>query len=88
MVLVSISTALVGPIMFLGLLVANVAHQVFRTHRHIALLWGSVMISIVALVGGQLIVERVFTFATTVSVIINFIGGVYFIYLLLKENKS
>lgn len=88
MVLVSISTALVGPIMFLGLLVANVAHQVFRTHRHTVLLWGSVMISIVALVGGQLVVERVFTFATTVSVIINFIGGVYFIYLLLKENKS
>lgn len=88
MVLVSISTALVGPIMFLGLLVVNLAHQVFRTHRHKVLIWGSVMIAVVALVGGQLIVERVFTFATTVSVIINFIGGVYFIYLLLKENKS
>lgn len=88
MVLVSISTALVGPIMFLGLLVVNLAHQVFRTHRHKVLIWGSVMIAVVALVGGQLIVERVFTFATTVSVIINFVGGVYFIYLLLKENKS
>ncbi|AWB46374.1 iron ABC transporter permease [Paenibacillus sp. CAA11] len=88
MVLVSISTALVGPIMFLGLLVVNLAHQLFRTHRHQILIWGSVLISIVALVFGQLIVERVFTFATTVSVIVNFIGGVYFIYLLLKENKS
>ncbi|CAI6080864.1 Petrobactin import system permease protein YclO [Paenibacillus sp. JJ-100] len=88
MIMVSISTALVGPIMFLGLLVVNLAHQVFRTHRHVVLIWGSVLIAVVALVGGQLIVERVFTFATTVSVIINFIGGVYFIYLLLKENKS
>ena len=44
--------------------------------------------SIIALVGGQWVVERVFTFSTTLSVIINFIGGVYFIYLLLKESRS
>lgn len=87
-VLVSISTALVGPITFLGLLVANVTHEFLKTYRHTQLILGSVLISIIALVGGQLIVERVFTFSTTLSVIINFIGGVYFIYLLLKENKS
>ncbi|MNI90213.1 FecCD transport family protein [compost metagenome] len=73
--------------MFLGLLVVNLAHQVFHTYRHSVLIWGSILIAIVALIGGQLIVERVFTFSTTVSVIINFIGGIYFIFLLLKENK-
>lgn len=87
-IFVSISTALVGPITFLGLLVANVAYQLFHTYQHKYLIPGSVLISIIALVGGQLIVERVFTFSTSLSVIINFIGGVYFIYLLLKENKS
>lgn len=87
-ILVSVSTALVGPITFLGLLVANVAYQFLNTYQHKILILGSVLISIVALVGGQLIVERVFTFSTTLSVIVNFIGGLYFIYLLLKENKS
>jgi iron complex transport system permease protein len=87
-ILVSVSTALVGPITFLGLLVANVAHEFLKTYQHKHLIAGSVFISIVALVGGQLIVERVFTFSTSLSVIINFIGGVYFIYLLLKENKT
>jgi iron complex transport system permease protein len=87
-ILVSISTALVGPITFLGLLVANVAHQFLNTYRHSYLIIGSIFISIIALVGGQLIVERVFTFDTTLSVIVNFVGGVYFIYLLLKESKS
>lgn len=86
--LVSIATALVGPITFLGLLVANLAHQFMKTYQHRYLLAGSSLISIVALVGGLLVVERVFTFSTTLSVIVNFIGGVYFIYLLLKENKS
>jgi len=87
-ILVSISTALVGPITFLGLLVANIAHEFLKTYQHKYLITGSILISIVALVGGQLIVERVFTFSTTLSVIINFIGGVYFIYLLLKGSKS
>ena len=86
-ILVSISTALVGPIMFLGLLVANVAYEFLKTHKHTYLLVGSSLISVIALLGGQLIVERVFTFSTTLSVIINFVGGVYFIYLLLRVNK-
>jgi iron complex transport system permease protein len=87
-ILISISTALVGPITFLGLLVVNVAYQIFKTYQHTYLIFGSILISIIALTGGLLIVERVFTFSTTLSVIINFIGGAYFIYLLLKENKS
>lgn len=87
-ILISVSTALVGPITFLGLLVVNVAYQLFNTYKHTYLILGSILISIVAIVGGQLIVERVFTFSTTLSVIINFIGGVYFIYLLLKESRK
>ena len=87
-VLISVATALVGPITFLGLLVVNVSYEFMKTYRHSYLIAGSVLISIIALVGGQLVVERVFTFSTTLSVIINFIGGVYFIYLLLKESKA
>lgn len=87
-ILISISTALVGPITFLGLLVANVAYQFLKTYRHAFLIVGSMIISIIALVGGQLLVERVFTFSTTLSVIINLVGGIYFIYLLLKESKA
>lgn len=87
-VLVSISTALVGPITFLGLLVVNLSYQFFKTYKHSYLITGSVLISIIALVGGQFIVERILNFSTRVSIIINFIGGLYFIYLLLKEAKS
>ncbi len=86
--LVAVSTALVGPVTFLGLLVSNVAYRLLSTFRHKVVIAGTVLISIVALVGGQLIVERVFTFSTTLSVILNFIGGIYFLYLLLKESKS
>ena len=57
-------------------------------YRHRELITGAILISIIALVGGLLLVERVFTFSTTISVIVNIVGGIYFIYLLLKENKK
>lgn len=87
-VLIAIATALVGPITFFGLIVANLSYQFFKSYKHSVHLTGAIVISIIALVGGQWVVERVFTFNTTLSVIINFIGGIYFIYLLLKESRS
>ncbi|MFC5558959.1 iron chelate uptake ABC transporter family permease subunit [Ureibacillus thermophilus] len=87
-VLISTSTALVGPITFFGLIVANLSYHLFTTYKHSILILGAGLISVIALVGGQFLVEHVFEFNTTLSVIINFIGGVYFIYLLLKESRA
>ena len=86
-VLTAVSTALIGPITFLGLLVANLGYEIFKTYRHAVLLMGTIVVSIIALAFGQMLVERVFSFSTTLSVIINFIGGLYFIYLLLRGSK-
>ena len=86
-ILVSLSTALVGPITFLGIIVVNLTYEITKTYKHSVLLIVGTLISVIALVGGQLLVERVFVFNTTISIIINFIGGVYFINLLLRESK-
>lgn len=87
-VLIATSTALVGPITFFGLIVANLSYQFFNTYKHKILITGASLISIIALVGGQFIVEHIFELTTTLSVIINFVGGIYFIYLLLKESRA
>jgi iron complex transport system permease protein len=86
-ILISVSTALVGPITFLGILVTNLSRELLKTYKHTYLLTGAMLISSTALVYGQLLVERIFVFSTPISVIINFIGGLYFIYLLLRENQ-
>jgi iron complex transport system permease protein len=78
----------VGPILFFGLIVANLSYQYLVTFRHDILIAGASLIGIVALVGGQFLVEHIFELRTTLSVIINFIGGIYFIYLLLKESRA
>ncbi|WP_453991017.1 iron chelate uptake ABC transporter family permease subunit [Bacillus nitroreducens] len=87
-VLIATSTALVGPITFFGLIVANLAYQYLVTYKHSVLILGASLMSIIALVGGQFLVEHIFELRTTLSVIINFIGGIYFIYLLLKESRA
>ncbi|MDD6772325.1 MAG: iron chelate uptake ABC transporter family permease subunit [Inconstantimicrobium porci] len=87
-ILLSVSTALVGPITFLGLMVVSISREFIKSYKHSYLITSSAFIAVIALVGGQFIVERVMNFKVTIDVIINFIGGIYFIYLLLKESRS
>ncbi|EMR07074.1 Iron-uptake system permease protein FeuC [Bhargavaea cecembensis DSE10] len=87
-VLIAVSTALVGPITFFGLIVANLSYQFIKSYKHSFTITAAAGLSMILLIGGQWIVERVFTFSTTLSVVIEFAGGVYFIYLLLKESRS
>jgi iron complex transport system permease protein len=84
-VLVSVSTALVGPVTFFGLLVVTLAHALVGDSRHRFVLPASVLIGIVALVGGQALLERVFAFDTALAIIIEFLGGIVFITLVLRK---
>lgn len=84
--LVAVSTALVGPVTFFGLLVVSLGYQLCRGFSHARLIPIVVLIGAVALVGGQLVLERVFGFATALSVVIEFAGGILFLYLLLKGS--
>ena len=85
-VLVSISTALVGPVTFFGLLVATLAHSLVGTSKHRYILPAAVMLAIVCLVGGQTLLERLFAFDTALSIIIEFLGGIVFIALVLRGS--
>ncbi|SMQ85434.1 iron complex transport system permease protein [Devosia lucknowensis] len=84
-VLVAVSTALVGPITFFGLLVATLAHSLVGNSRHVYVLPAAVLLAITCLVGGQTILERLFAFDTALSIIIEFLGGIVFITLVLRK---
>ncbi len=87
-ILISISTALVGPITFLGLLSANITYAILRTYKHTYIILVSSIVSVIALLGGQLFVERILNYKSTVSIMINFIGGIYFIFLLVRRKEK
>ena len=84
---IAVATAMVGPISFLGLIIANLARQFLKTYRHTQLILGSALFGMIVLVGGQLLVEHVFTYSIPVSVFITVGGGIYFLYLLLTAKK-
>lgn len=85
-ILVSVSTALVGPITFFGLLVATLAHSLIGNSRHRYILPAAILLAIICLVGGQTLLERVFEFDTALSIIIEFLGGIVFIFLVLRSS--
>lgn len=84
---IAVATAMVGPISFLGLIMANLARQLLKTYRHSQLILGSTLFGMAILIGGELIVERVYHYAVPISVFIGVFGGLYFLYLLLTNKR-
>lgn len=85
---IAVATALVGPISFLGLIIANLSRELFKTYRHNYLVAGSVLMGMLVLVAGQVIVERVFILSIPISVFISIAGGLYFMYLLILNREK
>lgn len=87
-ILVSVSTALVGPITFFGLLVAHLAYQTIGSAYHRYTIPAAALYSVIMLVGGQMLLERVFNFNSSLSIMIDFAGGLLFILLLLRGGRQ
>ncbi|MGL4988374.1 MAG: iron chelate uptake ABC transporter family permease subunit, partial [Cetobacterium sp.] len=86
-ILVSVSTATIGPVVFLGLLTVNISREILKTYSHKYLIMGSTFMSILFLIIGQLIVEKIFNNSFPVGTVINFVGGIYLLWILLKERR-
>jgi iron complex transport system permease protein len=80
--MVAASTALVGPVTFFGLIVANLAYGAVG-HRHLRSIPATIAIGVVTLLGGQLVLDRLLGFGTELPVVIEFAGGLFFIILVL-----
>ena len=83
---IAVATAMVGPISFLGLIIANLGRQIMKTYRHSHLILGASLFGMMTLVGGQWIVEHLAAYTVPVSTFITLGGGIYFLYLLLKKR--
>ena len=84
----AVATATIGPVSFLGLIVANLSRQILKTYKHTYLIAGASLIGMLALIGGQLIAQHIFHFTVPVSTFVTIAGGVYFLYLLLMKKGA
>ncbi|MGO1849546.1 iron chelate uptake ABC transporter family permease subunit [Microbacterium sp.] len=85
-VMIAASTALAGPILFFGLIVANLAYSYAGTFRHAWTLPAASLIGIVCLLLAQIVLEQLFGFGGSLSMVIEFAGGLFFLYLVLRKG--
>ncbi|MDQ0223082.1 iron chelate uptake ABC transporter family permease subunit [Streptococcus moroccensis] len=85
--MVATITALVGPLSYLGFLVANLTYQLVKTYRHQELFVVASLLGFLILVIGQFVIERILGYRFNISMIIELIGGLLFFYLIFKEKK-
>lgn len=86
--LVAISTSLVGPTAFMGVFVANISYALARNARHRSLLPLACGIAISMFVLGQLLVEQLFNYRTSISILINLVCGAYFLALMIRTRGA
>ena len=85
--LTSTTTALVGPMMFFGFMMSNLAYLLIKEYQHKWLFSVAILLGFLSLTTGQMLVERVFQLQINVSMVIELVGGLFFFYLLAKEVK-
>ena len=85
---IAVATATIGPVSFLGLIVANLSRQILKTYKHSSLILGAGLMGMLALIGGQMVSQHVFHFTVPVSTFVTIAGGIYFLYLLLFKKGA
>ncbi|PAQ12167.1 iron chelate uptake ABC transporter family permease subunit [Mesorhizobium temperatum] len=85
--LVSASTALVGPMAFLGLLVVSLTERIVGTNRHAILLPAAAFTAIIVLVGGQTILQHALGGEGSLGIVVEFAGGIVFLAILFAGGR-
>ncbi|UXZ47900.1 iron chelate uptake ABC transporter family permease subunit [Pseudomonas soli] len=87
-VLVAVSTSLVGPTAFMGVFVANIAYALARSARHQVILPLACAVAIGMFLLAQLLVEHLFNYRTSVSILVNLVCGAYFLALMVRTRGT
>ncbi|TSD64224.1 iron chelate uptake ABC transporter family permease subunit [Aeromicrobium piscarium] len=86
-VLMAVSTALVGPMTFLGFLVATLAYQFADSYDHRLVFPVAALTCFVVLSGAYFIIRNVFYAHGVVSIVIELVGGAVFLFVILRKGR-
>lgn len=86
-VLISVSTTMVGPMTFFGFLVATLAYQLAGSSQHRVVLPFAALLGAATLLGAYVVLRHVFYAAGMLSIIIEFVGGLFFLIFLLRKGS-
>ena len=86
-ILMAVSTSLIGPMTFLGFLVAILAYQFADTHDHRYVFPMAALIGFTVLSGAYFVLKNVFYAEGAVSIIIELVGGSVFLFVILRRGR-
>ena len=86
-VLMAVSTALVGPMTFLGFLVATLAYQFADTYDHRYVFPMAALLGYCILAGAYFVMNHIFYAQGVVSIIIELVGGLTFLIVVLRKGR-
>lgn len=86
-VLMSVSTALVGPLSFFGFLVATLTYQITPTYNHRYLFPMALALGFLILAGAYFLMYHVFDAQGVVSIIIELSGGLIFLLMIFRKGE-
>jgi iron complex transport system permease protein len=86
-VLMAMTTSLVGPMTFLGFLVATLAYQFTDTYDHRLILPVAVLVGYIILSGAYFIMRNIFYAEGMVTIIIELVGGTVFLFFIMRKGR-
>jgi len=85
--LMATTTALVGPMTFLGFLVATLAYQCTDTYDHRFIFPMAIGLAFLLLTAAYFLMRHVFAAQGVVSIIIELVGGCAFLFIILRKGR-
>lgn len=86
-ILMAVSVSMIGPMVFLGFLVAMLAYQFADTYDHKRLFPMAALIGFVVLGGAYFVMKNIFYAEGVVSIIIEIVGGGAFLLVILRKGR-
>lgn len=86
-ILMAVTTALVGPLTFLGFLVATLAYQLADTYDHKYIYPMAFLVGFVVLAGAYFVMKNIFYAQGVVGIIIEAVGGITFLIFILRKGR-
>ncbi len=86
-ILMAVSVSMIGPMVFLGFLVAMLAYQFSDTFDHKYILPMAALIAFTVLGGAYFIMKNIFYAQGVVSIIVEVVGGVAFLVVVMRKGR-
>ncbi|MEJ1922101.1 iron chelate uptake ABC transporter family permease subunit [Microbacterium sp. KHB019] len=86
-VLMAMTTSLVGPMTFLGFLMATLAYSITSTYDHRRILPVAWLLGYVILTAAYFLLRHVFPLVDAVTIVVELIGGLLFLFVILRKGR-